>query len=207
VRFVHWTSAALVLSLLGVGLAMVDSFATWRLAALMLHKTGGVLVLLLTAMRLVLQVRQGALPVPPAVPAGQHKAAILTHRLIYTLLVLVPLSGWAMQGAAGMPLRVCGVRSLPALTSEGLVAYSVLRTVHGVLTSVLLVAVLSRIAGALHDGFVGHHGFLRRMLWGTVTGSIAPPGGIACAEGRPRRRAGESRDLARAVAIPHCSVQ
>ena len=163
-RLVHWTSAALVLSLLGLGLAMVDSFATWRHTALLLHKTGGVSVLLLTATRLVLQVQQGALPVPPEVPAGQHKAAMLTHRLIYVLLVLVPLSGWAMQGAAGMPLRVFGAVSLPALTSESLVAYGVLRTAHGVLTSVLLVAVLAHIAGALHDGFVGRHGLLRRML-------------------------------------------
>jgi len=164
VRLVHWTSAALVLSLLGLGLAMVDSFAVWRRTALMLHKTGGTLVLLLTATRLVLQVRQGALPVPSAVPSGQHKAAMLTHRLIYVLLVLVPLSGWAMQGAAGMPLRVFGVLALPALMSESLVAYGVLRTAHGVLTSVLLVAVLAHIAGALHDGFVGRHGLLRRML-------------------------------------------
>ncbi len=164
VKLVHWISAALVLSLLGLGLAMVDSFAAWRRTALLLHKTGGVLVLLLTMLRLFLQLRQGPLPVPDAVPAGQHKAAMLTHRLIYLLLLLVPFSGWAMQGAAGLPLRVFGVLALPSLTPESLVAYGVLRTAHAILTSVLLVAVLAHIAGALHDGFVGRHGLLRRML-------------------------------------------
>jgi cytochrome b561 len=164
VQLVHWLSAALVLSLLGLGLAMVDSFAAWRESALTLHKTGGVVVLVLTVLRLVLQAREPSLPVPDAVPAMQHRAATVTHRLLYALLLAVPLSGWAMQGAAGTPVRLLGVMPLPTLVGESLVAYGVLRTAHGLLTTALLLLVLAHIAGALHDGFVSRHGLLQRML-------------------------------------------
>jgi cytochrome b561 len=164
VRLVHWISAALVLSLLGLGLAMVDSFALWRQTALIVHKTGGVAVLLLTLLRLLLQLRQVPMPVPPAVPKGQHLAAVATHRVLYVLLLAVPLSGWAMQGAAGTPVSLFGVVLLPSLVNESLAAYGVLRVAHGLLTTALLLVVLAHIAGALHDGLVGRHGLLQRML-------------------------------------------
>lgn len=164
VRLAHWTSAALVLSLLGLGLAMVDSLAPWRTAGVALHKAGGLAVLLLTALRFVLRRRHP----PPAPPASfgrlQRLVAGGTHAALYALLVCVPLSGWAMQGAAGTPVRLFGRVPLPAIAPESLVAYGILREAHGLLTTALLLAVLLHIAGALHDGFVARTGVLRRML-------------------------------------------
>lgn len=178
-RLVHWTTAALVLSLLGLGLAMVDSLAPWRAAGVVLHKTGGLAVLLLTTVRVALRLslRAGqwsprrlvppattALPPATAVPRLQQRAAEATHVALYLLLLAVPLTGWAMQGAAGVPVRVFGRVILPPLVAESLVAYGVLREAHGWLTSLLLLAVLAHITGALHDGLVARRGLFQRMV-------------------------------------------
>lgn len=171
-RLVHWTTAALVLTMLGLGLTMVDSLAPWRTAGVGLHKTGGVVVLLLTVLRVALRLSRGRAGrlrhVPPpsavAVPRLQHLAAEATHAALYALLLAVPLTGWAMQGAAGVPVRVFGSLLLPPLVDESLVAYGLLREAHGWLTSLLLLAVLAHITGALHDALVARRGLFQRMV-------------------------------------------
>lgn len=164
VRLVHWISAALVLSMLGLGLAMVDSLSAWRTTGVAVHKAGGVAVLLLTALRLVLRLRHRPPPPPASFGRLPRLVASGTHAALYGLLVCVPLTGWAMQGAAGTPVRLFGRLPLPAIAPESLVAYGVLREAHGLLTTALLLVVLLHIAGALHDAFVARTGVFRRML-------------------------------------------
>jgi cytochrome b561 len=163
VRLAHWATAALVLSLLGLGLAMVDSLATWRIAGLAMHKIAGLTVLLLTMLRIGLRSRHRAAPLPDTVGRSQRAAAAATH-LLYCLLVAVPLTGWAMQGAAGIPILLPGGLVLPPIAGQDLVAYGVLRQAHGVLTLTLLATILLHVGGALHHGVVKRDGVLRRML-------------------------------------------
>jgi cytochrome b561 len=96
--------------------------------------------------------------------AGCNSVAGLVQVMIYLLLVAIPLSGWAMQGAAGNPVKVFGALTLPQISPESLVLYGALREAHGFLAISLLLLIMLHIAGALYHGLVLRDGVLRRML-------------------------------------------
>ena len=164
IRLAHWATAALVLSLLCLGLAMVESLATWRIVGLAVHKIAGLTVLFLTVLRIGLRSGHRAAPLPDTVGRSQRAAAAATHLLLYCLLLAVPLTGWAMQGAAGIPVVLPGGLVLPPIANQDLVAYGILRQAHGILTLTLLATILLHVGGALHHGVVKRDGVLRRML-------------------------------------------
>ncbi|WP_162559661.1 cytochrome b [Methylobacterium radiodurans] len=163
-RLVHWTTAALVLSLLGLGLTMIDSLASWRSTGLVIHKAGGLTVFVLTAFRLGLLATRSRALTPPRPRSVQHAAAIVTHTLLYVLLVIVPLTGWAMQGAAGTPIVLPGGYALPQILSQNIVVYGALREAHGVLTRVLWTLILLHAGAALYHGLIRRDDVLERML-------------------------------------------
>lgn len=162
-RLVHWITAALVLSALAVGLAMVDRLDATRHIALQMHKLTGLLVLVLTALRIVIRLTTRA-PAPLGhVPAWQRHAASASHVALYALLLAVPACGLAMQWAAGNPVMLPGGAVLPNPITPDLATYGVLREAHGLLARALLAVVLLHIGAALHHTLVRRDGLLRRM--------------------------------------------
>lgn len=162
-RLLHWIMAALILTMIGIGLAMIDSLATWRVAGLKLHQVGGVSVLILAILRLAFRLTYKAPPLPKEVPSFQASIAHGSHILLYALMFAVPLAGWLMQSAAGIPIALPGGLILPSLLNVDLGAYGVLRICHRLLAWSLLGLILLHIAGALHHAMVRRDGLLKRM--------------------------------------------
>ena len=162
-RLLHWIMAALILTMIGIGLAMIDSLATWRVAGLKLHQVGGVSVLILAILRLAFRLTYKAPPLPKEVPSFQASIAHGSHMLLYALMFAVPLAGWLMQSAAGIPIALPGGLILPSLLNVDLGAYGVLRICHRLLAWSLLGLILLHIAGALHHTMVRRDGLLKRM--------------------------------------------
>lgn len=52
-RTLHWTMALLLISMLFLGLSMVQSLAVWQVEAVALHKSFGFLALVLVIIRLI----------------------------------------------------------------------------------------------------------------------------------------------------------
>lgn len=163
-RLVHWITAALVLSALAVGLSMVDDLSLARHVALQMHKLTGLLVLVLTLLRIGVRLTTWSPPVPASLPPLQRHVASASHVALYGLLLLVPACGLAMQWAAGNPVVLPGGTVLPSLIAPDLATYGVLRQAHGMLAWSLLAVVLLHIAAALHHALVRRDGLLRRML-------------------------------------------
>lgn len=162
-RLLHWIMAAIILTMIGIGLAMIDSLATWRVAGLKLHQVGGVSVLILAILRLAFRLTYKAPPLPKEVPSFQASIAHGSHILLYALMFAVPLAGWLMQSAAGIPIALPGGLILPSLLNVDLGAYGVLRICHRLLAWSLLGLILLHIAGALHHAMVRRDGLLKRM--------------------------------------------
>ena len=162
-RLLHWIMAALILTMIGIGLAMIDSLATWRLAGLKLHQVGGFSVLILAILRVAFRLTYKAPPLPKEVPSFQASISHGSHILLYGLMFAVPLAGWLMQSAAGLPIALPGGLILPSLLNVDLGAYGVLRICHRLLAWSLLGLILLHIAGALHHTMVRRDGLLKRM--------------------------------------------
>jgi len=110
----HWAIAAVILSNLFIGWWMKSAIGepaaqARAIAAFQLHKSIGLTVLLLTALRLLWRFTHKPPPLPAGMARWERVAAKATHWAFYILMVLVPLSGWtyvSSQWADGKPLNV-----------------------------------------------------------------------------------------------------
>ncbi|RBL03205.1 cytochrome b, partial [Xanthomonas oryzae pv. oryzae] len=99
-RVLHWLMAAMILTMLFVGVGMVAS-VTQRPWLIDLHRPLGIAILILAVLRLINRLRHRPPPLPADLPAWQKAAAIASHWLLYALMLGMPLIGWAMLSAGG----------------------------------------------------------------------------------------------------------
>jgi cytochrome b561 len=109
-RLLHWLMAAMVLTMLGIGIAMVSSLADYH-QLISIHRPLGILILVV--IRFVNR-RFSALPPFPASMSSQERfAASGSELLLYALLFVQPLVGWGMLSAARYPIVLYGSVRLP----------------------------------------------------------------------------------------------
>ena len=118
-RVLHWVMALMVLTLIPVGLWMASRAEAdiWGALTNTLysgHKAIGFTVLLLMILRIVVKIRVKSPPYPESMPRTLQIAAKSMHHLIYVMLVVTPLFGWA--GVTAYPaLGIVGDVRLPAM--------------------------------------------------------------------------------------------
>ena len=114
-RLFHWGMLVLFIGIVPLGLYMADlPLSKQKLKLYALHKSIGLTLLALAALRLLWRSTQRR-PSLPAMPAWQRHAATAMHVALYALMFLVPLAGWLFNSAAGFPLQWFGQVNLPAL--------------------------------------------------------------------------------------------
>lgn len=161
----HWAMAVIVCWLLWRGWTMIDlPKGAERTAAYSLHKSFGLLVLLLLAIRLAWRRRE---PPPPLTVSGwEAKLAHLTHHALYAFLLLAPLAGYLASSFSSYPLKFFGLEVLKAgWPDEGLNGVFKLLHVAAAWGGAGLVAL--HVAGAAKHA-IQRDGTLRRMLPGKL---------------------------------------
>ena len=162
----HWLMALMILGSLAVGLYMTGlPFSPQRLQLYNWHKWAGVLILVLSAARLLWRLVQHP-PAMPPMPAWQRKAAHGAHLALYALFFAVPLSGWAYSSAAGFPIVLFAVLPLPDWVPVSRELAETLKPVHHYLAYALSAVIGLHVAGALKHHFIDRDGLLLRMLPG-----------------------------------------
>lgn len=104
----HWAQAVIVLWLLWLGWTMTDlSKGAERSAAYGLHKSLGLLTLLLVAVRLAWRRRH---PAPPQSAKGwENNLAHATHHALYAFLLLAPLAGYLASSFTPYAVKFFGI--------------------------------------------------------------------------------------------------
>ena len=159
----HWTIAFLVIVnlIVGIGHDAVPALRAWMPG----HKAIGITVLALTLGRLAWRLAHRAPPLPATTPAWEKGAAHATHWALYALMVVMPLTGWAMvSGPEGRrPLTWFGAFDIPYLpVSTG--TADVGHSAHGVLGWLMAALVLLHIAAVLRHHLLLRDNVLARML-------------------------------------------
>ncbi|MFI4901989.1 MAG: cytochrome b [Burkholderiales bacterium] len=161
----HWLVAALVLVQFALGWAAV----TWHLSPTKLdlfvwHKSIGMLILALMLLRIGVRLRYGA-PLPPrGTPSWERRAAAASHGLLYALVLAMPLSGWVVNSAANIPLRLFWWLPLPAIVAPSKVVETMAARVHLGFFIALALVVTVHVAAAIRHHFVLRDDVLVRML-------------------------------------------
>lgn len=163
----HWLLALLIAGGFGLGMFMSDlPVSPAKLQYYAWHKWIGVTVFGLAVMRAGWRLTHPAPALPAGMPNWQHKAAAVSHGLLYLLIFTIPLSGWLYSSAAGFQTVYLTLIPIPDLVSKDKVLAALLKQVHEVLTTVLMWVVIVHVAAALKHHFVDRNGLLHRMWFG-----------------------------------------
>lgn len=164
-RLLHWLTAVLVLAMVPAGFIMIRvGPGTLQNSLFDFHRSAGVVLMVLTLVRLFWRLRHPPQPLPASVPIWQRRAAEAVHAGLYGFLLINPLIGWLATSAYGATIKVFGLFSLPPLTGQDRDLATSLFGLHMVLGLALTGLVLLHVAAALHHHFILRDGTLRRML-------------------------------------------
>lgn len=156
----HWLTLVLLFAAWFMGDALDEARHAEgaTLGAYGVHAVLGAVVLLLTAMRLYSR-RQDGTPAPIGT-GTMDKVATGIHHLLYTLLIVLPLSGAAIIFTSPLGQALfSGDASLLPKKYSGVFAHEV----HEVLVSVLILIVVVHVLGAVKHQFVLKDGLMSRM--------------------------------------------
>lgn len=161
----HWVIAALVTVNLASGLG---SEVVPALGALFpVHKAIGITVLLLTVARVGWRLAHRPPPPPATMRAWERASALAVHWALYALLLLMPLTGWAMASdpARRYPLTWFGAFDIPYLPVSRAAAGTG-HDLHELFGWAMLLLVALHVGAALRHHFLLRDPVLRRMLPG-----------------------------------------
>ena len=130
------------------------------------HKSIGMTILGLAILRLLWRMFNRPPPYPSTMPGWERAAASITHWLLYALILLMPLSGWAWSTAAGYGAEFYGLLDIPGFVPVNEDLADELEDLHEALAVALPVVAGIHIAAALRHHFVLRDGVLKRMLPG-----------------------------------------
>lgn len=162
-KLFHWLLAGLIFGLLVFGMYLDNTKI--GIADLYLygwHKALGLLAFSL----IILRVLWAQLSIKPAVlgPGNwQSKTAVLIHKSLYAMMLVMPLSGWIASSASGFPMSFFGLFPLPAIAPESERIEYIFFLVHGIAAKAMIVALILHISGAFQRHFIKRDNTLRRM--------------------------------------------
>jgi len=162
----HWLTFALVAAQFAIGWMMPEiGWGTEPEGLIGVHLALGASLLIVVTFRLLWRLTHRS-PAPLSLtPKWQRWVAWLTHFGLYTLLVVMSLTGWASASAREWPVKAFGVIPLPALVAPHAKIGFVLGDRHaGILSWALLCLIGIHVSAALYHRFVKRDAVLQRML-------------------------------------------
>ncbi|MDX1836773.1 cytochrome b [Legionella taurinensis] len=159
----HWAMAVLIIGLLILGFFMVSlPVSLQKLKLYGWHKEYGFLALFLVAARLLWRLSN---PTPRLnLARWEVISARSVHWLFYAMMLLMPLTGWLITSAAGLPASFFGWFTLPNLTGPDEQLRQVFEQAHEWLAYVLIGLIALHAAAALKHYFINKDDILQRMI-------------------------------------------
>jgi cytochrome b561 len=162
-RLLHWAMAAMVLTMLCIGVAMVASLANYHVLV-SIHRPLGIAILVLVVVRFVNRQLTSLPPFPDTMSPAERRVARASELLMYGLMFVLPLVGWGMLSAARYPIVLYGSLHLPPILPHNLMLYAVLRKAHTILAYLFFLTFLAHFGAILFHTLVVRDGIIKRMV-------------------------------------------
>ena len=167
-RLLHWTMAAMILTMLGIGMSMVASLANYHVLV-SIHRPLGIGILILVIVRFVNRQLTSLPPFPATMSQAERRAATVTELTMYGLMFVQPLVGWGMLSAARYPIVLYGSVHLPFILPHDALLYWILRQAHTILAYFFFLMILAHFGAILFYTLVVRDGMLKRMVPWNIT--------------------------------------
>ena len=163
-KILHWLIAVLIIAQLVIGWTMPHvRKGTLPVGEIGWHVTVGVLLILLVALRIVVRIAR-----PPV--RGMESARLpdrlarAMHALLYLMLIVVPVLGWANASSRDWAVGLAPLFELPRIMPVGSKLGHDLGDVHSALALALAVLAGLHVLAGLYHHWVRRDDTLRRML-------------------------------------------
>jgi cytochrome b561 len=174
-RRIHWITAALFLVAMAIGFwaGLQPPGTSPRREVLEIHKSLGMTLLVLSALRLIVRLSVRVPDEPQAGHGLTRLAAIANHWLLYLLLFAMPATGYAFSSAGNYSLKYFWTFSWPRLFAGDKAIAHAGELAHGALSYLVYGAVAIHIAATLWHAVLLRDGTLRRM-WPAADKAAGP---------------------------------
>lgn len=169
-RLLHWATALAIFIAIPLAIAAENAMPADKGQLFFWHKSFGVLIFVLVAIRAIHRLINGAPGSHPQLPPLEKFGSQLVHYILYALLLLVPFLGWLGTSAYGNPPSFFGLFTLPPLVAENRELGGQIMTYHVIAAFTLAGLAAFHILFALYHGLVRKDGVLTRMIFGTNRG-------------------------------------
>lgn len=164
-RVLHWLTAALVLTLIPIGIVMANvSLGPAGDVLYDIHRSIGAVLIPIVLVRLIYRLSNPPPPLPADIPAIQQLAAHCTHWGLYALLVVQPLVGWIATSAYRAPIKVFWLFELPPIWPVDQAFSEKMFAVHRLLGILMALMLCAHIGAALFHHFIRKDDVLLRMV-------------------------------------------
>ncbi|MDF3831909.1 cytochrome b [Cupriavidus basilensis] len=164
----HWSMAILVIGLAALGIYMVMlpdvGFNSEKIVLIIFHKEVGLLVFVLLLVRWVWRATQTMPALDSQLPDWQKIAARSVHLIFYFIIFALPITGWVMSSAAGIPVSFFGIFTLHDFVRHDDLLFHQLIELHRWLGFALVFFIFIHVSAALWHHFVFKDDTLRKML-------------------------------------------
>ena len=162
----HWMVAITIFAMAGLGLYMVDLdyYNAWYHRAPYIHKSVGVLLLMVMLLRVFWRFSNVVPKAVEGVKPWEETIAALVHKAMYLLIFAIMFSGYLISTADKKSVEVFGWFEVPATLTSIPNQEDVAGVVHLVLVVFLLVLVAMHAGAALKHHFIDKNRTLLRML-------------------------------------------
>src|SRR5271168_4893256 len=161
-RVLHWLMAAMVLTMLFIGAAMVASLLDYH-SLVSIHRPLGIAILILVVIRFVNRQFSTLPPFPATMSSQERFIAHASEILLYTLLFVQPLVGWGMLSAARYPIVLYGPLHLFPILPHSVMLYAALRKAHTILAYLLFLAFIAHFSAVLFHTLILRDRLFSRM--------------------------------------------
>lgn len=185
----HWALAVLFIGELALGLVMVRlQSQRYAFDLIQWHKSFGFLVLGLVVLRLGWRLANIVPALPPTLSRAEKAAATTAHRLLYAMMLLLPLTGWILVSVSVLEIPTFAfyliiIPHLPLGVSEAGELFWI--DAHAWLAYGAGLLVAAHAAAALRHHFSLRDDVLLRMIMPAKARDAAYP---TCDDGEDGRR-------------------
>ena len=163
-KIFHWLIFLLLAAQYAVGSIMPhigrntlnEGWVSWHLSI-------GAAILFVIVLRFIWRLRY-PVALPASMPPWEIFLSRATHLILYALVLIMTLLGWAAANARGWDVKLFGAITLPTLAPNGSSWGHEAGDIHNILVYVLLGFIVLHVAGALYHYFILRDRVLQRML-------------------------------------------
>ncbi|MFI4956896.1 MAG: cytochrome b [Gammaproteobacteria bacterium] len=167
-RIMHWTMSIIVFCLLAVGIYMtgLPDDAPHKYDWYFWHKSFGLVILGLIFLRIFIR-NTNTVPAPQdGISPLEVKVALITHKVLYALLLIVPLCGFvlSMTFMKSNGVSFFGLFTIPPFLPKSDAVSHLFGDLHEIFAFTLLAVVSIHVLAVIKHKFYDKNDVLKRML-------------------------------------------